>query len=160
MTPDPPLSALRAMLAGDSEGYEKVTRQIAQGEKSWDFGILVASAFCVAVQRRFAGGYTSADVIHLVADERTRFNNPDRDFDPRIAERLIRAALGHGSAEGLPESERARIQIAFLMGLVADADLDEEGLAEFMAAARKLADAAIPYAASSQRWQDQTGPPA
>lgn len=160
MTADPHLLALRAMLAGDSEGYEMAARQMAHGAESWQWGVLIAAAFCLAVQGRFAEGYTDADVIRLVADERTRFTNPDRDFDPRIAEQLVHAALGHGSAEGLPAEERARVQIAFLMGLVADAELDAPSLAGFVADARRLADAAIAQVAGSAHRKGETAPPA
>jgi hypothetical protein len=136
------LEALRAMLTRDSETFEAASAHIAESGEYQRWGLLVASAFCVALRNRFSAGYTNSDVIHIVAEERARFIGSSRDFDPQLAERLVHAALGTGSASGIPEEVRARVQLALLMGLILDANLDDAALDEFVADVREFADAA------------------
>ena len=60
--------------------------------------------------------------------------------DPDVAERVINAVLGHGTTRDLDKEAVTRAKLVLLGGLVADAWLDDAGLDEFLAAARKLAD--------------------
>jgi hypothetical protein len=136
------LLALRAMLAGDSKTFEAAGIRIAESGEYQQWGLLVACAFCIALRNRFSAGYTNSDVIHIVAEERARFRGSSRDFDPQLAEQLVHAALGNGSAEGIPDDVRARVQSALLTGLVLDAKLDDAALDEFLAEVREFADAA------------------
>lgn len=63
-----------------------------------------------------------------------------RELDPDVAERVINAVLGHGTTRDLDKEAVTRAKLVLLAGLVADAQLDDAGLDEFLAAARKLAD--------------------
>ena len=51
--------------------------------------------------------------------------------------------LGNGSAEGMDERAKAQAELALLMGLVVDQNLDDGGLDEFLLAAQKVAKAAL-----------------
>jgi len=135
-------AAARAMLALDSDEYERVTARLDQGN-AWDgFNVLLAAAFYEAVRRRFGDGYTLADIIHLVAGVRVRLQEDGEgdELDPKVAEQLVLAVLGNGSAEGLDEEAKAVAQITLLTTLVLDEDLDDAGLDEFLKEARKIAD--------------------
>jgi len=137
------VSALRAMLVEDLIEYELLVGRLKDAGRLHGLGTLVAAAFYEAVYRRFGDGYTIAEVIGFVADERTRFSDPEDDFDPRVAERLVCAVLGQGSAGGMDKETEGRAQLALRAGLIGHENLDEAGLDQFLEEARKVADASV-----------------
>jgi hypothetical protein len=160
---DDHVAALRAMLTENLDEYERVTERMVRTNATDGFNVLIAAAFHRAIIDRFKNGYTSVDIIRFVADERTRFDDSHGDFDPRVAEQLIRAALGDGSAEGMDEEAKARAQFTLLMGLVDDAQLDDAGLDKFMTEVLKIADATVSQFQVAERSRDDsaaTRPPA
>ena len=59
---------------------------------------------------------------------------------PEAAERLILKVLGHGSVAGLDAKVAFSAKQLLLAALIADEDLDDARLDEFMVSARTLAD--------------------
>ncbi len=133
------VAALRAYLAGDFSQYDRLFERLDREAAKTTYAALIDAAFFEAVDRRFAKDGTVADVIEFVADIRSRSNRLS-DIDARAGERLIRAALGDGSAEDIDDQTRFGTEIVLLAGLIVDERLDDAGLDRFLADARKLAD--------------------
>jgi len=62
------------------------------------------------------------------------------ELDPDVAERVIRVVLEDAPVDDLSRDAITGAQLLLLIGLIADAQLDDEGLDQFLAEARKLAD--------------------
>lgn len=137
---DEQAATLRAYLAGDFEGHQRLFRQLDRTAINLGYKALVSAAFYTAVDRRFAKGSNTAEVVDFVADVRTRhLKNPD-EIDPRIAERLILAMFTDEEIKDLPGEDKFRTQFILLYPLVTDAQYDESALDEFLSETRKLAD--------------------
>jgi hypothetical protein len=126
-------------LAGDFDQYNRLYQQLDREAARTTYIALIDAAFFEAVDRRFAKAGTVADVIEFVADIRARSERLS-EIDSRAAERLIRAALGDGSADDIDDKTRFGAEIVLLAGLIVDERLDDAGLDKFLAEARKLAD--------------------
>jgi|SRR5215211_2115827 len=137
---DEQVAAMRAILMGNVDEHTRLAQQF-DDNNGWEaYSTLLAAAFYEAVDRRFGKSHTLADVIQFVADARTRFDESGQDVDSRAAERLVLAVLGEGSVDDLDDSTVARTQMVLLADLVAQANLDDNGLDEFLSYSRKLAD--------------------
>jgi hypothetical protein len=134
---------LRAMLAADVSEYERIAHRLDVAGGLDGYNMLVASAFCLAVRRRFFSNPTAADIIRFVGEQRARLVESQDDFDPLVAEQLIRSALGHPSDDSVDDETKANAQLAILMGIVDDEIRDDVALEEFVAEARQLAESAI-----------------
>ena len=134
------IAALRAQLAGDYGEHKRLLGLLDRSGGLRGYVALVEAGFFEAVDRRFGSTTTPADVVRLVGDLRSRFDGADSEIDPRAAEKLILKVLGRGSVEDLDGATIRRTQTLLLPLLVADEQLDEAGLDQFLAQARKLAD--------------------
>jgi hypothetical protein len=132
---DDEVAALRAHLQGNQalqqELYERVTPA---------YSTLVAAAFLEAVNRRFGGRDSAAEVIEYVADVRARSPKLGQQIDPSAAERLIRRVLTDVDVSDISSRVKGQIYIIFLVALVSDAEYDDDQLEAFLAVARKAAD--------------------
>jgi hypothetical protein len=137
---DDHVAALRAMIVGDFDQFAWHRQRVEQANGLADLNVILAAAFTRAVRRKFKDPFAMADVIQFVASERVRVDDRESDFDPLVAERLVLAALGYGSPEGLDEDAAGFAQAALLVALIPDENLDDAGLNDFLAEARKLAD--------------------
>ena len=142
---DDHVKALRSMLAGDMDQYDELADRIERSDSPLYFNVLIASAFAVAVHRRFGQGYTASDIILFVADERTRHDDSADDFEPRVAERMVLAVLSGEPVHDIDDEAKADAQIALLLGLVDDEDLDDKGLDRLVEESRKAAEAAVQF---------------
>lgn len=140
---DEQVMTMRAMLAGDFVQHRRMFEQLEQADRLAGYEALLAAAFLEAVDRRFGEGYAFSDVIQYVADARARYNEIGTGFDPRAAERLIRAALGDGSAEDLGDQTLAEIQVLLLGDLITSKHLGDAELDQFMNDVRNLADESL-----------------
>jgi hypothetical protein len=138
--PDDQVAALRALLSDDMDRHRQLFAGLDQAEAKKGYPALVTAAFGIAVDRRFGTSYQPGDIVAFVADVRARSDRLARELDPDVAERVIYAVLGHGTVRGLDKEMVTRAKLVLLAGLIADARLDDAGLDEFLAAARKLAD--------------------
>jgi hypothetical protein len=137
---DTQAAALRAQLAGQADEHKQLFAQLDWGTEGTAFTALIDAGFFKAVDQRFSAATTPADVIAYVGDVRSRFTEAASAIDPETAERLILKVLGRGSAASLDPVTAFRARQFLLAALIADQHLDDAGLDDFMAQARKLAD--------------------
>lgn len=137
---DAQLAALRAQLAGKLEEHKQLFAQLDPIAAQTGYRALVTAAFCQAVERRFASDNSADDVIEFVGDVRSRSDRAADEIDPRTAERLILAVYTDEPIGDLDPKTSFGIQLLLLAALIADAQLDDAGLDEFLTEARKLAD--------------------
>jgi len=137
---DDQVAALRAYLSDDMDRYRQLFAGLDREAARSGYATLLAAAFFEAVDRRFAEDGTTADVIEFVADVRTRSQALGEVIDPHAAERLIGAALTDEDIDDLDAKAKGRLFAVLLAGLIADEQLSKDGLDEFLAEARKLAD--------------------
>src|ERR1700691_835331 len=90
---DDEVAALRAHLQGNQalqqELYSGMTTPAARAR----YSTLLAMAFFEAVNRRFGGRDSAAEVIEYVADVRARVPEAGQKIDPSAAEGLMRSIL-------------------------------------------------------------------
>lgn len=79
-------------------------------------------------------------MTEYVGAVRSRLGSASDAIDPEAAERLILKVLGHGSVSDLDDKVAFSAKQLLLAALIADENLDDAGLDEFMASARTLAD--------------------
>jgi len=135
------VATLRTYLSGNMDEYRRMQAQLDPATARSGYSALIAAAFFEAVDRRFTEpGITTDDIIKYVADVRARSATVSDALDPQAAERVIHHALGDGSIRDLDDETVIGAQIVILSALIADEQLDDAGLDQFMAEARKLAD--------------------
>ena|SRR5579862_2622049 len=137
---DDQVAALRALLSDDMDRHRQIYAGLDRAETKKGYPALVTAAFIVAVERRFGTTSELADIVAFVADVRSRSDRLASRLDPDISERVIQAVLGDGTVRGLDKESVTGAKLLLLGGLIADARLDDAGLDEFLATARKLAD--------------------
>lgn len=126
-------------------------------ERGWQrYGLLLDSAFRLAVDRRFRAGQERAPVIRFVASVRERYDVTGYDLDPRLAESLLWAAL---DGRPVPEPEQpstVAAQTLLLVGLLEDEGLSPAELDRFLTAVD--ADTGQPCDAGQPDRSDQSRP--
>jgi len=138
---DDQVATLRAQLAGDLDEHRRRLRGLDRKAAATGYSALIGAAFFEAVDRRFAGRATEADVIEYVGDVRARGREIAMRLDPRVAERLILLCLGEDvPVDDIAPGERIAAQIVLLAAVVADADFDDAELDAFLADVRSIAD--------------------
>ena len=137
---DQQMATLRAMLAGDSTEYTRLSAQISDSDDGLGYSALLTGAFFEAVSRRFSRDSTKTDVVNYVAGVRARFEEIAEAVDLLVAERLIREALGEGATRDIPGKASATTKLFLVAALVRDEGFGDSGLDEFMAKARQNAD--------------------
>lgn len=137
---DDQVAMLRALLSDDTDRYRQLLDGLDRAEVNKGYPALVTAAFGIAVERRFGTSCQPADIVAFVADVRARSDRLASRLDPDVSERVIQAVLGDGTVRSLDKEAVTSAKLLLLGGLIADAHLDDTGLDEFLAAARKLAD--------------------
>jgi hypothetical protein len=133
------MTALRALLTGDFEGYKQMIRSLGT-EESRDFLALVAAAFLEAVDRRFGTADLPGAVAEWVGAIRSESATAAQAIDPVTAEQVILLTLGLTQASELSGKQIRDAQLLLLPALVDEQHLDSTGIDELLAAARKLTD--------------------
>ncbi|HEX8346169.1 MAG TPA: hypothetical protein VF657_15725 [Actinoplanes sp.] len=129
-------ATLRALVRGDLRAYERRVRVPA--EPGWEE--FLATAFVVAVDRRFGPAQAPASVIRFVAGVRERYDRTGCEIDPGTAEALVWAALGRRPAP--PADGTATARSLLLLGLLTDEGLTEHELTAFLTDVLDLVSAA------------------
>lgn len=140
---DKQVSALRAHLAGDFEEYHRISERLDETDGWEGYTALITGGFFEAVNRRFVTDGVPADkaeVIGFVSHVRARYDNVADKIDPQTAERLILAAYTDATIDDLAPETKVSGQVFMLTFLILDQQLDEAGLDQFLATARKLGD--------------------
>jgi hypothetical protein len=136
---DEQAGALRAYLTDDPDEHKRLYGQLDRAAARAGYVALLTAAFVTAVTRRFGQPGAADDVIDFVADLRSRSDAVAGAIDPRAAEHLIQAALNDDDT-GVDAKNMGGLMVVILAGLVADEELTADGLDEFLAEARKVAD--------------------
>jgi hypothetical protein len=138
---DEHVAVMRAMLAGDFDEYDRLSRQLDETD-GWgeDYPFLLGAAFFEAVDRRFSKSTPMAEVVRFVASARERFDQSSKDIDPTLAERLISSVFTLESLEDVDDRAIGLTQTVLIGELITIHEPDDAALDEFMAEARKIAD--------------------
>lgn len=137
---DGQVAPLRALLARQPEEHDRLFSLLDQTAKKTGYQALVSAAFVVAAQRRFAQDVSPGEVIEFVGDVRSRSPQVADQVDPKIAERVIMAVFTGQSLDDIDARTSWETQSVLLVAIIYDEHLDDSGLDEFLAEARKLAD--------------------
>jgi len=143
---DDQVVALRAYLSAgdDAEADEAEARflVLAKANRLDEIGALVYCSFAVAVRRRFAPVWTSADLVRFVADARSSSPQAAAMISASAAENQLRTVLGKTVDWRPNEETRARVQLLLLVALTADVASDE--LDTVLREGRTLTDQVMP----------------
>jgi hypothetical protein len=134
------LAALRAQLAGRLDEHKELLAKLDWSVDAAGYAALLDAAFSEAVNRRFNGQPSTADISAYVADVRARTGRAGEGVDPDAAERLIGAVLGRSNVEDLDPRTAIAVKQYLLVALVTDAGYDQAALDQFLLEASKLAD--------------------
>lgn len=137
---DEQVAPLRAQLSRNPEEHRRLFAKLDQDSKNTGYAALVSAAFVVAARRRF-NKKPEAEVIEFIGDVRSRSAGLADQVDPTLAERLIKSAFTGQPVDDVDGQLSWETQIVLMAAIVADEQLDDAGLDEFLAKARKMADA-------------------
>jgi hypothetical protein len=137
---DAQVAALRAFLVHDNDATQLLTYQLGD-DGMLGYQSLADAALSIAAERRFAPRFTSADIARYVASVRvSRIADGEAyDFDPTVAENVLRYSLGQQIPRTPDPNERFRAVIALLDALAETELSSEADLDELLAEARQLA---------------------
>ncbi|WUH96970.1 hypothetical protein OHR68_25905 [Spirillospora sp. NBC_00431] len=126
---DEHIAALRSLLQGDPGASEKYASGTDDAAAS-GYTMVIYSAFAVAVRRRFSPKYTHAQLARYVADLRISLGADASQINPRVAESMMRAALGDETLKdhepyGADLSTMVVAELAILDDLAQGAELDD-----------------------------------
>lgn len=124
------MGAMRALIIEGPEAWEGAHAEELKDETDFGLSLLLHYLFTAATQRVFAPSFSLSEVIRYVADVRLKLEENASQLNPRVAERLIRSALGDGA---LPDNSRpdddqitnTRAKLLLLAAMTQDAALDE-----------------------------------
>jgi hypothetical protein len=133
-------ATLHAQLAGRFGEHERLLAALDPDAARTGYSALVTTAFALAADMRFPRGGSPADVITYVGDVRSRAESVSARLDPHAAEQVLLAYLTDEEIGDIDARTRFQTRHLLLAALIADANLDAEGLDSFMARARRLAD--------------------
>src|SRR5580704_3499025 len=126
---DDQVAALRAWLTARTDtGADDAVGQfitLFRTGRLDEVGALVYGAFAAAARRRFSPTWTSADIVHFVADFRASSTEAAGLLNPSAAENQLRDVLGDKQAVRPPEEARARAQFLLLAALAVTLSPDE-----------------------------------
>jgi hypothetical protein len=132
-------AALRAQLAGQLDEHRRLLAALDPAAFEGGYQALVASAFCLAVNLRFPQGVTTADAIDFVGKVRSVSDQIADRIDPRTAERIILRVRTDEEIADIPRRASLEHQILLLTAFLAELDLDDARLDEFLAQSREFA---------------------
>lgn len=131
----------RAMLLGnDQEAISLTARMTDSDLRAYD--ALLQALLSLAAGRRFASGYSDADVIRYVARVRagTDVRAEDLELHPTAAETVLRHALGQPTMPDADPEMRIRAVLALLTTMLSELELTEFDLGSLFAEAQALLD--------------------
>jgi len=137
---DQQAAPLRALLARQPDEHDRLFGLLDLNAKRTGYQALVSAAFVVAVQRRFTRDTSQAEVIEVVGGMRARSPRLAGQVDPVVAERLVMAVFNDDPLDDLDARKSFEVQSVLMVTIIYDENLDEAGLDDFLAKARKLAD--------------------
>ncbi len=137
---DHQVATLRALLAGDFDEHSRLREQLDQDADREGYSALIAAAFFLAADRRFARSHTRAEITEFVAAARATSADAAEQIDPRLAERMIRGVFEDEDMHDVTGQTLVETQVMLLAALVSEAWPDAAELDVFLTDSRKLAD--------------------
>ncbi len=137
---DHQVATLRALLAGDFDEHGRLRAQLDQDADREGYSALIAAAFFLAADRRFARSHTRAEITEFVAAARATSADAAEQIDPRLAERMIRGVFEDEDMHDVTGQTLVETQVMLLAALVSEAWPDAAELDVFLTDSRKLAD--------------------
>lgn len=131
------VAALRAFLIEGPDAWAERYEVQLKREDGLGFSFLMYCALAKAAHRRFSPTYSFPQIIRYVADLRLSLGEDAHELNPRVAEGVLRYALGDKTLSARPpfgagQVTMARAQFYLLMALVFEADLDDAQLEELV----------------------------
>jgi hypothetical protein len=135
------MAMVRATLAGKDEEAQRLFQEelAATGDAS-GMAMLVYAAFVIAARRKFAPTYNRGQVIRYVAGARALLNEKPWLLDALAGEDELRIALGEHVTITHPIAAVGLAQLSLLHVLIADLNLDDQGVQALLDEARPAAD--------------------
>lgn len=133
------LGAMRAYLAGDMDEFGRISDALDPAE-SRALGYLIPAAFFTAANRRFSDTDNRMEIIDFVGRLRGRSDRVAEALDPRVAERLLVAAVSDAEIDDIDGETQTSHLGPLLVGLIAEAELGDTELDEFLVESRELAE--------------------
>jgi AcrR family transcriptional regulator len=129
------VAAMRTYFKGDAAGYKEMVDRLDPAARR-AYAALIVASFLVAAENRFGKGATRGDVAEFIENLRARSEKLAGDIDPHQAERLIMAVHTDENVDDVDNG----LYSLLLAGMIADAQLSDAELDEFLENSRKLAD--------------------
>ncbi|RKS67694.1 hypothetical protein BZB76_6900 [Actinomadura pelletieri DSM 43383] len=134
---DQHVAALRTFLVEGSEVWLKRHENLLKDETDFGYSLLLYAAFTKAAEKRFSPVYSVPQLIQYVADHRLSLEEHADELNPRVAEKLLRFALGDESLSerppfGMDPVSVARAEMYLLMALIEEAKLNDAELEKFI----------------------------
>jgi hypothetical protein len=136
---DDQVASVYAYVTGNVEEFDRISDSLPPVDRKAR-GTLVTAAFFRAADQRFSGGDTRPAIIDFVSTLRARSPEVADAIDPKIAERLILAAVSDEEIDDIDGETQGTHFWLLLARLVADRQYSDAELNLFLADARQLAD--------------------
>jgi hypothetical protein len=133
-------ATLHALLAGDFDEHARLRAQLDRDADREGYSALIAAAFFLAADRRFAASHAPADIVEFVASARSSSASAADQIDPLLAERMIRGVFEDEDLHDVSGQVLLEAQVMLLAALVGERRPDDAELDELLADSRKLAD--------------------
>lgn len=128
--------ALRSFIMEGPDAWEGEYTEKLDGEAGLGFSLLLHCSFAAAARRIFSPAYSLSQVIRYIADLRLALEDDAHQLNPRVAENLIRSALGDKKFSDIPldvnKTAKTHAELLLLVALITDAGLDESGVEELI----------------------------
>jgi hypothetical protein len=135
------VAMVRATMRGEDEEAQRLFQeQLAATGDTSGMAMLVYAAFVIAARRKFAPRYNMGQVIRYVAEVRALLNEKPWLLDPLAGEDELRIALGGQVTATHPVAAVALARLSLLHALIADLNLDDQGVQALLDEARPAAD--------------------
>lgn len=141
---DEQVAWLRGHLAGDLDEVHRVNEQATSPGVVAGIGALTNAAFAIAARRKFAPGWTGADLTGFVEQVRRQPGGQGEALDPGAAEQELRSMLGEKAAGQSDVRSRGRAQFILLSALVQSLRLTQAEVTDLLNDARDIADRLLP----------------
>lgn len=138
---DQAMGAARAYLLGDIQTATAFASPLSDAD-AHAYALLLQAVLSLAAGRRFSSGYNDGDVIRYVAKVRTGTDvrTEDLGLDPKVAEAVLRHALGTATPLETDAQTQMRAVMALLTVVLSELSLNDSDIEEFLVEARKLTD--------------------
>ena len=131
---------LRAMFTDDDATARAKAEEL--GDVPYrDAGLLVAAAFAIAMERRFADETSHEAVKSFVAEAQQNFDQAAGSVKPLMAEALVRAALGEPELmEEIPREDAVQPQILLTYKVLVEEEATPADVDRLLDEAEELAE--------------------